>query len=144
VIVRPATPADAATLHILLCELAAFEGGTVTATIADLEQACGRGSFEALLAEADGAVQGLLTFFPTYSSWRGRPALMIHDLYVRGAARGKGAGKALVAELKRLAAQRGCCRVEVNVLDWNAPARAFYERMGLTQNDGWLGYRGEV
>jgi len=131
-------------LHALLCELAAFEGGMVSATIADLERDVGRGLFEALVAEADGAALGLLTFFPTYSSWRGKPALMIHDLYVREAARGKGTAKALVAEVKRLAAERGCCRVEVNVLEWNATARAFYERMGLTLNDGWLGYRGEV
>ncbi|MBC7951751.1 MAG: GNAT family N-acetyltransferase [Rhodospirillaceae bacterium] len=100
--------------------------------------------FEALLAETDGQVLGLLVFIPLYSSWQGRPGVMIHDLYVREAARGQGTGKALVTELMRLAAERGCCRIEVNVLEWNGRARAFYEGLGLRQNEGWLGYRGGV
>ena len=142
-IIRAAQPADAVTLHALLGELAAFEGGTMTTTAEDLSRDCGT-RFEALLAEEAGQSIGVLVFFPTYASWRGRPALMIHDLYVREAARGEGAAKALVAELKRLAASRGCCRIEVNVLEWNQRARAFYEAMGLRWNEGWLGYQGEV
>lgn len=142
---RLAQAADVPVIHEMLTELAAFEGGTVAATQADLARDGFRERplFEALLAEADGQVLGLLVFIPLYSSWQGRPGVMIHDLYVRADARGQGTGKALVTELARLAVERGCCRIEVNVLDWNAKARAFYESLGLKHNAGWLGYRVE-
>lgn len=144
-IVRAAQAEDVPVIHQMLTELAAFEGGAVSASEADLIRD-GFGSrplFEALLAEADGQVLGLLVFIPLYSSWQGRPGVMIHDLYVREAARGQGVGKALATEVMRLALERGCCRVEVNVLEWNARARAFYEGLGLRHNAGWLGYRVE-
>lgn len=142
-IVRQARAGDGATLHTLLTELAAFEQGSVDATAADLERdGFGpRPLFEALLAEQDGHAVGMLTYLTLYSSWRGRPALMIHDLFVRESARGAGAGKALVTRLSEIARDRGCCRVDVNVLDWNERARAFYAALGFGHNEGWLGYR---
>lgn len=142
-IVRQAKGGDGATLHALLTELAAFEQGSVDATAADLERD-GFGEtplFEALLAEQDGRAIGMLTYLPLYSSWRGRPALLIHDLYVRADARGTGAGKALIARLGDIGRERGCCRIDVNVLDWNERARAFYAGLGFAHNEGWLGYR---
>jgi len=47
------------------------------------------------------------------------------------------AGKDLAA----IAREQGCCRVDVNVLDWNEKARAFYAALGFGHNEGWLGYR---
>ncbi|MCR6633230.1 MAG: GNAT family N-acetyltransferase [Magnetospirillum sp.] len=142
-IVRLAQAADVPAIHGLLTELAAFEQGSVDATPADLARdGFGpRPLFEVLLAERDGQPVGMLIFLSLYSSWRGRPALMIHDLFVREAARGLGAGKALVTHLSAIARERGCCRVDVNVLDWNARARGFYESLGFGHNEGWLGYR---
>jgi GNAT superfamily N-acetyltransferase len=141
--IRPARAGDGATLHALLLELAVFEQGSVDATAADLERdAFGpQPRFEALLAEHDGRAVGMLTYLSLYSSWRGRPALLIHDLFVREEARGLGAGKALVASLGDIARQRGCCRIDVNVLDWNDRARTFYAALGFAHNEGWLGYR---
>jgi GNAT superfamily N-acetyltransferase len=143
--IRLATEADIPVLHGLLRELAAFEQGAVTATEADLRRdGFGpRPLFEALLAEQGGSAIGMLTFFPIYSSWQGKPGVMIHDLFVREAGRGQGVGQALVRELARLAVARGCFRMDVNVLDWNDSARKFYARLGLAHNQGWLGYRVE-
>ena len=143
VTIRAARAGDGATLHALLTELAAFEQGSVEATAADLERD-GFGPnplFAALLAERDGRAVGMLTYPSLYSSWRGRPALLIHDLFVRGEARGSGAGKALVSHLAGIARARGCCRIDVNVLDWNERARAFYASLGFAHTEGWLGYR---
>lgn len=141
--VRLAAEADVPAVHALLCELAAFERGEVRATEADLRRdGFGpRPLFEVLLAETSGVAAGMLIFFPIYSSWQGRPGVMIHDLFVRAAERGHGVGQALVKELARLAVARGCCRMEVNVLEWNGRARAFYSKLGLVHNQGWLGYR---
>lgn len=142
-IIRPARRDDAAILHELLCELAGFEGGTVTASVDDLARD-GFGPhplFEALLAEDDDRAVGMAVFLTTYSSWAGRPALLIHDLFVREAARGAGAGRKLVDHVTEIARQRGCCRVDVQVLEWNQRARDFYASLGFGWNQGWLGYR---
>ncbi len=144
--IRLATRADIDAIHALLVELAAFEGGAVSATPADLEQDGfgARPLFEVLLAEdGEGPPMGMLVFLPIYSSWRGRAGVMIHDLFVRASGRGRGVGRALVTALARLAVDRGCERMDVNVLDWNHRARAFYAGLGLAHNEGWLGYRVE-
>jgi hypothetical protein len=37
--------------------------------------------------------------------------------------------------------QRGCGRFEWAVLDWNQPARSFYESLGALPNSEWINYR---
>jgi hypothetical protein len=39
--------------------------------------------------------------------------------------------------LAGIARERGCGRFEWTVLDWNAPAIAFYEQMGATLLPDW-------
>lgn len=141
--VRLAAAEDVGTVHAMIRELAAFEGGAVKSTEADLLRD-GFGEhplFEVLLAERDDDVVGMLVFLPVYSTWEGRPGLMIHDLYVREAGRGAGAGKALVRAVARLTLERGGTRLDVNVLDWNDKARRFYDAAGLTLDEGWLRHR---
>jgi GNAT superfamily N-acetyltransferase len=141
--IRLAAAADVAEIHAMLTELAAFENGTVRATPDDLlrDGFGDRPLFEVMLAEAHGTAVGMLVFFPIYSSWQGRPGVMIHDLFVREAGRGRGVGKALVRALAAIAVARGCTRMDVNVLDWNDRALGFYASLGLGPNDGWQGWR---
>ena len=86
--------------------------------------------YETLIAELDGKPVGLLTFFPTYSTYKGRPCLHVNDLYVIPEARQRGVARRLMARACRLAVKRGCCRVELKVLETNA-ARDFYESIGM-------------
>lgn len=139
--IRPASEGDADAVLALLRELAAFEGGAVNAQAADLAAALGRGLIEALLAEQDGQAVGVMTVLPVFSSWRGRPGAVIHDLYVRPQARGQGTGQALMGALLTLAAARGWDRIDVNVLDWNHDAQRFYARFGLSPAAGWQIWR---
>lgn len=139
--IRAATAADLAEILTLLHELATFEGGAVTATLADLQQGFNQGRFEMLVAEQAGAIVGLLTILPSYSSWRGQSGAVIHDLYVRPAAQGLGLGKMLVRSLLAMAPARGWGRVDVNVLDWNRPAQEFYRSLGLVPAAGWQIWR---
>jgi GNAT superfamily N-acetyltransferase len=46
-------------------------------------------------------------------------------------------GKALLKHLAALAGARGCGRFEWSVLDWNASAIAFYQRMGAQVMPDW-------
>jgi len=49
----------------------------------------------------------------------------------------EGFGSALLARLARLAIARDCARLEWSVLDWNAPAIAFYRALGARPMDEW-------
>ena len=92
---------------------------------------------EVLIAEIDGAPVGFALFFHNFSTFEGRPGIYLEDLFVSPDARGSGAGKALLARLATLAVERGCARLEWSVLDWNAPAIAFYRSLGAISMDGW-------
>ncbi len=86
--------------------------------------------YEVLIAELDGAPAGLLSFFATYSTYKGRPCLYVNDLYVAPQARSRGVARRLMARVCRLAVTRGCCRVELKVLG-NNRAQSFYEKIGM-------------
>lgn len=84
----------------------------------------------------DGLV-GFALWYLTFSTWTGRRGLWLEDLYVRPAHRGRGAGRALLAELAAECERRGYRRLEWWVLDWNAPALRFYESLGATPMSEW-------
>ena len=51
--------------------------------------------------------------------------------------RGRGIGKALLAELAATCMRRGYGRLEWWVLDWNAPAIGFYRSIGAEPMSEW-------
>ena len=99
------------------------------------------GRAEVLLAEQDGRPVGFALFFHNFSTFLGRAGIYLEDLFVRPEARGRGAGKALLRELARLALERGCGRLEWACLDWNAPSIAFYRARGAVPMEDWTTYR---
>jgi hypothetical protein len=92
---------------------------------------------EAVLGVVEEHIAGFALYFTNFSTFLGRPGLYLEDLYVQPAYRGIGLGKALFTHVGALAAARGCGRYEWSVLDWNANAIAFYERMGATVLPDW-------
>lgn len=85
-----------------------------------------------LLALDDGQVVGVAVCFFGLSTFQARPLLNIHDLAVLPDYRGKGVGRALLDAVEARARQRGCCKLTLEVLDDNAPARRLYERCGFS------------
>jgi ribosomal protein S18 acetylase RimI-like enzyme len=66
------------------------------------------------------------------SVWTGADDCWLEDLYVLGAARRSGLGRALVSAAAERAAERGCRRMELDVNEQNTAAIAFYESLGFT------------
>jgi RimJ/RimL family protein N-acetyltransferase len=158
--IRPATPADVPTMLRFIHELATYERepSAVIATEADLLRdgfsLAPDGTplhsptrFGALIAdysespkessEAPLAPAGFALFFTSYSTWQGHHGIRLEDLYVTPSLRGKGIGRALLARLAQIAVDEGCPRLEWDVLDWNAPAIAVYEKIGAHMLTAW-------
>jgi GNAT superfamily N-acetyltransferase len=101
-----------------------------------------RRRFEAALAVDDtGRAVGYAIWFETYSSFLAKPTIYLEDLFVLEASRGSGAGGMLFEHVRALGAQRGCGRMDWQVLDWNATARDFYQRRHAQWMKEWLLYR---
>jgi GNAT superfamily N-acetyltransferase len=143
--VRRAVPADAEVIHALITALAVYErepdAVVNTPDVLRAQLADPRPPFECLLAEEDGVARGFALFFPTYSTWLGKPGIWIEDLFVLEAHRRRGIGRMLLGRVAQLAVERGCGRLEWSVLDWNAPALAFYRRLGAVAMDEWTIHR---
>ncbi|WP_333838421.1 GNAT family N-acetyltransferase [Novosphingobium sp.] len=139
--IRPATLADLSLIAALIRELADYEklAHAVRFDEATLERNLfgPRPMAEVVIGEADGVAQGFALFFHNFSTFEGKPGIYLEDLYVRPESRGKGLGKALLQHLAGIALERDCARLEWSVLDWNAPAIAFYESLGARMMDEW-------
>jgi GNAT superfamily N-acetyltransferase len=90
-----------------------------------------------LVEDDDGAVAGFALWFPTFSTFVGKPGIWLEDLFVRPEFRGQGMGLALLQHLRTLTDGR----VEWAVLDWNEPSIAFYQSLGAEPVEGWTRYR---
>ncbi len=141
---RAAEERDLPSISALILELAEFE------RLAHLVQATPEKlrphlfghppAAECVVAETGGPEGEVVAFalhFTNFSTFLARPGLYLEDLYVRPAQRGSGIGRALLEHLGALAVERGCGRFEWSVLDWNADAIAFYERLGATVMPDW-------
>ncbi len=100
--------------------------------------------FRTLLSEIDNSdgtagrmIVGYAIYFFTYSTFLARPTLYLEDIFVMPDARGQGAGRALFNACAREAVRQECGRMEWQVLDWNAPSIAFYERAGARMLKEW-------
>jgi GNAT superfamily N-acetyltransferase len=144
--IREATLSDISAIHNMIVELAVYEKepNAVLATADDLRGIL-FGSNPALfahVAEDDGGnVVGFALWFLNYSTWLGKHGIYLEDLYVKPDHRGSGYGKELLAHLAHICITRGYGRLEWWVLDWNDPARGFYESIGAQALTEWIPYR---
>lgn len=144
-VIRKATREDISLIRHFIVELAIYEKAEheVEASEIDLEKTLfdEGATAHAVICEQDGKAAGFAVYFFNYSTWQGRNGLYLEDLYVSPDFRGKGAGKALLQHLAKIAVDNNCGRFEWSVLDWNTPAIDFYQSLGAKPKDEWIGYR---
>jgi GNAT superfamily N-acetyltransferase len=143
-VIRFAVPDDVPALVQMIRALAEYEklAHLVVADERGLAAALfgERPAAEALIARKageNGAAAGFALFFHTFSTFLGQRGLWLEDLFVYPQFRGNGLGRRLLVDLAEVARRRECGRFEWAVLDWNAPAIGFYERMGATLLREW-------
>src|ERR1700733_6987556 len=128
-VIRRATAEDAGQILKFIRAVAAFERepDAVEATEEGLIRD-GFGPnpfFECLIADYDGQPAGFALYFFNYSTWVGRLGL----------------GRALLKQVALIAVEKGCQRLQWEVLDWNTPAIDFYRELGAEFLDEWRNVR---
>jgi GNAT superfamily N-acetyltransferase len=141
-VIRAAVESDVPQLVAMIHELADFENLSDQVVITEDDLASALFGPRAVVSDTvvdagGGLLAGHALWFRTFSTFLGRSGIWLEDLYVRPEHRGQGHATALLAHLR--AQTEG--RLEWEVLEWNAPAIDFYERLGARPLAGWTKYR---
>ncbi len=74
---------------------------------------------------------GLINCIEGFSTFACKPLVNIHDVYVDASARGKGVATKLLQAAEDLSIKKGCCKVTLEVLEGNEPAKRAYLKFGF-------------
>src|SRR5688500_2674847 len=139
--VRPAAPDDEAAWRPLWDGYCAFYETAVPedATAATWRRALDPAEpIEVLVAERDGEIVGFVTYVLHPSTWSTAPSCYLEDLFVSEAARGSGAGRALIDAVIERGRAGGWSKVYWHTRGDNARARALYDT--FTDADDFVRY----
>jgi len=136
--VRKATLSDIPAIHDLVRELAVYEKAEeeFIASQQEYQRDFMDDIFRCQVAEVGDIVVGMILYYMTYSTWKGR-MLYLEDFVVKEAFRQKGIGQQLFDAFLTEAREEGCRLVKWQVLDWNEPAVRFYEKNQATIEKEW-------
>jgi ribosomal protein S18 acetylase RimI-like enzyme len=84
-----------------------------------------------LIGYADNTPVALANCFQSFSTFKCKPIVNIHDFVVLGDFRGKGISRLMLAEVEAIAKARGCCKITLEVLEGNTSARSAYAKYGF-------------
>ena len=126
--IRPVTAADIPALRAMLQALSDHDGGT---SPVGSEAALTKALFATHLIHSLIHPDGMIIYYPEFSTHRGEPGLYIQDLYVAPPARGTGLARALLAA--SLSHQTwSAAYITLGVSPGNAAATRFYAKCGFT------------
>ena len=132
--IRRAGAEDCGRLAALLIEAVAFYGDPQPLAASEMTERLRRRinqqpGFEALVAERDGSPVGFAIYAPVFWTTDCELALFLKEIYVTESARSDGVGRALMAEMARIAVARGWTRLVWTVDRFNRQAVRFYKSL---------------
>jgi ribosomal protein S18 acetylase RimI-like enzyme len=95
-----------------------------------VEALAGLSNAFSIIAYVDGAPAGLVNCFEGFSTFACRPLINIHDVVVLTPFRGMGISRRMFAMVERMARERNCCKITLEVLSNNTIARTAYSSFG--------------
>jgi GNAT superfamily N-acetyltransferase len=144
--IRPVTPLDYDQWLPLWHGYNAFYGRSgPTALPSEITQTTWARFFDAneavyaLVAETSGQLIGLAHYLFHRSTITIRPTCYLQDLFTAEAARGKGAGRALIQGVYKEAKEAGSTRVYWHTHETNQTARRLYDQ--VAEKSGFIVYR---
>ena len=105
--------------------LSSFVRENLAAALASIE-----GAFT-VLAFVEHKAVGLINCFESFSTFRCKPLVNIHDVIVVDEFRGTGVSLKMLEKVESIAKDRGCCKLTLEVLEGNAKAKRAYEKFGF-------------
>lgn len=144
--VRPAKLADLPAVATLFDSCRQFYEQTSALEVAAafIRARMENGESTILVAE-DTAVKapsplGFCQLYPSFCSVEMTPIFVLYDLFVTPAARGAGAGKALLLAAHDHAAVQGAKRLDLTTAKTNRTAQALYESLGWVRDEVFYAY----
>jgi len=84
-----------------------------------------------IICYVDNQPAGLINCFQTFSTFKCKPLINIHDVVVADNYRGRGISQLMLAEVERIARAKGCCKLTLEVLPGNEAAQGSYRKFGF-------------
>ena len=88
-------------------------------------------AFSILCYVADLPV-GLVTCFETFSTFKCKPLINIHDVFVEPDYQGQGLSKKMLQKVEEIARVKGCAKITLEVLTGNDIAQKSYRSFGFS------------
>ncbi len=89
---------------------------------------------QGIVALDDGEIIAYALFYKSFASFRGQQGFYLEDIFIDKNYRGLGIGETMLKNIAQTAKSQGAERIDFQVLDWNAPAISFYEKLGAVSN----------
>ncbi|MEM8500414.1 MAG: GNAT family N-acetyltransferase [Pseudomonadota bacterium] len=89
-----------------------------------------QGAFS-VLGFVDNEAVGLINCLASFSTFKCKPIINIHDVVVTDKARGSGLCAIMLGLVEQQAIERGCCKLTLEVLEGNQAARRAYDKFGF-------------
>ncbi|RUO43680.1 GNAT family N-acetyltransferase [Aliidiomarina taiwanensis] len=87
--------------------------------------------FSFLAWNEEGQAVGLVNCVIGFSTFAAKPVCNIHDIAIRSGLRGQGLAQKLMQAVVTEAKARGCCKLTLEVLTGNEPAKLAYKKFGF-------------
>jgi ribosomal protein S18 acetylase RimI-like enzyme len=85
-----------------------------------------------VLCYVNNKAVGLINCFQGFSTFKCKPLINIHDVIVHSAFRGQGLSIQMLNKVEQIAIHRGCCKLTLEVLTDNKPAKHAYSNFGFS------------
>jgi len=85
-----------------------------------------------VLCYVDNEPAGIINCVEGFSTFSCKPLINIHDCGVLGRFRGLGLSLKMFAEVEKIAIERGCCKLTLEVLQGNDVAKNAYKKLGFS------------
>ncbi len=85
-----------------------------------------------ILCYVDDEPAGIVNCVEGFSTFNCKPLLNIHDCGVLTEYRGMGLTRKMFTEVEKIAREKGCCKLTLEVLEGNTIAKHAYKNLGFT------------
>ena len=84
-----------------------------------------------VICYVDGKPAGLINCFEGFSTFKCKPLINIHDVVVLNDFRGIGVSQCMLTKIEKIAKEKGCCKMTLEVLEGNNVAQNAYLKYGF-------------